>query len=74
MARTLAHLTSVARVGGMALAMLAVAWALLGDTNLTARQLITFGVATVALAVVADAVIRAAVAPPPAIDEGDDDE
>jgi hypothetical protein len=55
--------------------MLALGWALLGvHPNLTARQLAALGVATVALAVVTDVVIRAAVAPPPVFDEGDEDE
>ncbi len=76
MARTLARLASVGcRVGGMAVVMLALGWALLGvHPNLTARQLAALGVATVALAVVTDVVIRAAVAPPPVFDEGDEDE
>jgi multisubunit Na+/H+ antiporter MnhG subunit len=74
MARTAVHLASVARVGGMAVVMLSLAWAFLGDNFTSRTQLTTFGVAIVALAVVADAVIRAAVAPPPAFDERDEDE
>ena len=65
---------AVARVGMMSLGMLALEWLFLGDAPLTDRQHLTFGIATIALAWIADIIISVAVAPPPEFEEEEDED
>ena len=59
---------------GLSVALLGVGWYFLGETALTDRQLSVLGVATVGLAAIADGIIGVAIAPPPHVDDVEDDD
>ena len=66
-------IAALARVVAMSVVMLSLGWLFAGgNPNLTDRQLLTFGAATIALAGIADVAIRVAVAPPPEYEEEDE--
>jgi hypothetical protein len=65
---------AMARVGAISLVMLGLGWLFLSGTNLSDRQVLTWSVATIALAWIADVTINLAVAPPPEFEEEDEDE